>query len=146
VESILILVGVLSVMSVVALRQDLAEASNSGAMVEAARGLLAVHDQTRLLGPQFCVGIGKRNSPGLLDVEIQAAPAANGDVGPHRWSVGRSRGHWRAVGAWDKDAGLPIAMTAPETTWEASLSLWLLIKGFRPSPILTGQQVVMCDT
>jgi hypothetical protein len=58
VESILILVGFLSVMSVVALRQDLAEAGNSRAMVEAARGLLAVHDQTRLLGPQFCAGLG----------------------------------------------------------------------------------------
>src|ERR1039458_2695416 len=47
VESILILVGVLSLMSVVALRQDLAGAgSKSGALIDVGRSLLAVHDQT----------------------------------------------------------------------------------------------------
>src|SRR5215210_5296010 len=59
VESILILVGVLSLMSVVALRQDSAGAgSNSGALIDVGRSLLAVHDQTSLLGPQFCAGLG----------------------------------------------------------------------------------------
>jgi hypothetical protein len=46
------------------------------------------------------------------------------------------------LGAWDKDAGLPVAMTAPEAIWELSLGIWLFIKGFRPSPILTGPPVV----
>ena len=45
------------------------------------------------------------------------------------------------LGAWDKDAGLPVALTAPEAIWELSLSVWLLTKGFRPSPILTGTPV-----
>ena len=45
VESILILVGVVSLMSVVALRQDLADGANSsGALTDVAGGLLAVHD------------------------------------------------------------------------------------------------------
>jgi hypothetical protein len=42
------------------------------------------------------------------------------------------------VGAWSSHAGLPVAMTAPEALWEFSLSVWLLIGGFQPSPILTG--------
>jgi hypothetical protein len=42
------------------------------------------------------------------------------------------------LGAWDIHDGLPVALTAPEAVWEFSLSIWLLIKGFRPSPILTG--------
>src|SRR4051812_20004848 len=57
VESILILVGVLSLMSVVSLRQDLA-ASSRGALVDVGRSLLALHDETALLGPQFCAGLG----------------------------------------------------------------------------------------
>ena len=48
VESILILVGVVSLMSVVALRQDLADARNDSGALEVARGLLVVHDQTDL--------------------------------------------------------------------------------------------------
>ena len=59
VESILILVGVVSLMSIVALRQDFADAaSNSGALTAVAGGLLAVHDQIALLGPQLCAGLG----------------------------------------------------------------------------------------
>src|SRR5215210_1170842 len=59
VESILILVGVVSLMSIVALRQGLADATNNGrAAIDVAGGLLAVHDQTALLGPQFCAGLG----------------------------------------------------------------------------------------
>ena len=46
------------------------------------------------------------------------------------------------LGAWDMSAGLPVALTAPEAIWEFSLSVWLLAKGFRPSPILTGRPVI----
>ena len=53
VESILILVGVLSLMSVVALRQDLAGTGSNGALIDVGRSLLAVHDQTSLLGHSF---------------------------------------------------------------------------------------------
>jgi hypothetical protein len=45
-------------------------------------------------------------------------------------------------GAWDTTSGLAAALTAPEAIWEFSLSVWLLAKGFRPSPILTGPPVV----
>jgi hypothetical protein len=59
VESILILVGVLSLISVVALRQDLAATGGANdALVEVGRALVALHEQTRLLGPQFCAGLG----------------------------------------------------------------------------------------
>jgi Domain of unknown function (DUF4386) len=46
------------------------------------------------------------------------------------------------LGAWGIRSGLPVALTAPEAIWEFSLSVWLLAKGFRPSPILTGRPVV----
>ena len=39
-----------------------------------------------------------------------------------------------------------VALTAPEAIWEFSLSLWLLLRGFRPSPILTGPPVVPSKT
>jgi hypothetical protein len=59
VESILILVGVLSLMSIVGLRQDdFGTASTQGALIDDARSLLALHDQVALLGPQFCAGLG----------------------------------------------------------------------------------------
>jgi hypothetical protein len=42
------------------------------------------------------------------------------------------------LGAWEPTSEVPVLMTAPEAVWELSLSVWLLIRGFRPSPILTG--------
>ena len=41
------------------LRQDLTAAgSTSGALIDVARSLLALHDQTAVLGPQLCAGLG----------------------------------------------------------------------------------------
>ena len=45
------------------------------------------------------------------------------------------------LGAWGTTSGLPVALTAPEAIWEFSLSVWLLARGFRPSPILTGPAI-----
>jgi hypothetical protein len=47
------------------------------------------------------------------------------------------------LGAWGNPSGALIALTVLEVIWEFSLSVWLLIKGFRPSPILTGQPVAI---
>ena len=47
------------------------------------------------------------------------------------------------LGAWETTSGLPVALTAPEAIWELSLSVWLLTKGFRPSPVLTGTPVIL---
>jgi hypothetical protein len=41
--------------------------------------------------------------------------------------------------AWDNPSGALTALTVLEVTWEFSLSVWLPTRGFRPSPILTGQ-------
>jgi hypothetical protein len=143
VESILILVGVVSLMSVVALRQDLADAANnSGALIDVARGLLTVHDQTRLLGPQFCAGLGNGILLGYLMWRSRLLPRPMVMIGLIGGPLALLAGVGVLLGVWDKSAGLPVALTAPEAIWEFSLSVWLLVKGFRPSPILTGQPVV----
>lgn len=142
VESILILVGVLSLMSVVALRQDLAEANSSGALVDVGRSLLAVHDQTALLGPQFCAGLGNGILLGYLMWRSRLLPRPMVMIGLVGGPLALLAGVGVLLGAWDRSSGLPVALTAPEAIWEFSLSVWLLARGFRPSPILTGPPVV----
>jgi hypothetical protein len=140
VESILILVGVVSLMSVVALRQDVTGAASSGALVDVARGLLAVHDRTALLGPQFCAGLGNGILLGYLMWRSRLLPRPMvmfGLIGgPLAFLVGI------AVLFGDNPSGLPALLTAPEAIWEFSLSVWLLVKGFGPSPILTGPPAI----
>jgi Domain of unknown function (DUF4386) len=143
VESILILVGVVSLMAIVALRQDLADAANnSGALTDVASGLLAVHDQTALLGPQFCAGLGNGILLGYLMWRSRLLPRPMVMIGLIGGPLALLAGIGVLFGAWDTTSGLPVALTAPEAIWEFSLSVWLLVRGFRPSPILTGPPVV----
>jgi hypothetical protein len=140
VESIIILVGVVSLLSVVALRQDLAAADSSG-LVDVTRGLLAVHDQTALLGPQFCAGLGNGILLGYLMWRSRLLPRPMVMIGLVGGPLALVAGAGVVLGAWDSTSGLPVALTAPEALWELALSVWLLAKGFRPSPILTGAPV-----
>jgi len=147
VESILILVGVVSLMSIVALRQDLADAANNGgAAIDVAGGLLAVHDQTALLGPQFCAGLGNGILLGYLMWRSRPLPRPLVMIGLIGGPLALLAGIGVLWGAWDTTSGLPVALTAPEAIWEFSLSIWLLVRGFRPSPILTGPPVVPSKT
>jgi hypothetical protein len=143
VESILILVGVLSLMSIVALRQDLAEAeSTSGALVDVGRSLLAVRDQISLLGPQFCAGLGNGILLGYLMWRSRLVPRPLVMFGLIGGPLAVLGGVGVLFGAWDNPSGPLAALTALEVVWELSLSVWLLARGFRPSPILTGPPVI----
>jgi hypothetical protein len=58
VESIIILVGVISVLSVVTLREEFAGAgADAGSLTVAGQSLVALKDLTFLLGPGFCVAV-----------------------------------------------------------------------------------------
>jgi hypothetical protein len=39
-------------------------------------------------------------------------------------------------GAWEQTSATQFIFTIPEIAWEASLGIYLIVKGFRPSPIL----------
>jgi hypothetical protein len=141
VESILILVGVVSLMSIVGLRQDVANAANStGALVDVTHGLLAVHDKTALLGPQFCAGLGNGILLGYLMWRSRLLPRPMVMIGLIGGPLALLAGISVLLGA--DPSGLPVALTAPEAIWEFSLSVWLLARGFRPSPILTGPPAI----
>lgn len=138
VESILILIGVLSLMSVVALRQDATPGSVSPALIDDARSLLALRDQVALLGPQLCAGLGNGILLAYLMWRSRLMPRPLVSVGLIGGPLALLAGIGVLLGVWGMHAPLPVAMTAPEAIWELSLSIWLLAKGFRPSPILTG--------
>lgn len=39
-------------------------------------------------------------------------------------------------GAYDQSSGASFILTLPEAVWELSLGIYLIVKGFKPSPIL----------
>lgn len=142
VESVIIAMGIISVLSVVALRQDLAGTSSAdGGLLAVGRGLVAFHDQTFLLGPQFCSA-----STGILlgylmwrSGLVPRPMAMLGLIGGPLALIG---GVGVVLNAWDQPSPTLFALTGAEILWELSLCIWLPVKGFRPSPILTGSPVM----
>jgi hypothetical protein len=140
VESMLILVGVLSLMSIVALRHDATTGDTHSGLADAARGLLALHAQVSLLGPQFCAGLCNGILLGYLMWRSRLLPRPMVMFGLIGGPLALLAGAGVLLGAWGIHAGLPVAMTVPEMIWEFSLSVWLLVRGFRPSQVLTGER------
>src|SRR4028119_2104102 len=58
VESFFIAIGILSLLTVVTLRQEAAAGADAGSLVAVGQSLVALHDWTFLLGPGFVVGVG----------------------------------------------------------------------------------------
>jgi len=69
-ESAFIAVGLLSLLAIVTLRQDVG-AAGGDSLVIAGRSLVAIHDWTFLLGPGWVVGVGEWADPRLPDVPIR---------------------------------------------------------------------------
>jgi len=138
VESMLILVGVLSLTSILTLRQGRVDLTPSEALVNDAGSLLALHDQVSLLGPQLCAGLGNGILLGYLMWRTRLLPRPMVLIGLIGGPLALLAGVGVLLGLWDMHSPLPVAMTAPEATWEFALSVWLLVRGFRPSPVLTG--------
>jgi hypothetical protein len=138
-ESTIIVAGIVSVLSVVTLRQDLpGTGADAGTLTVAGRTLVAFHDWTFLLGPGFCAGIGNGLLLGYLMYTSGLVPRRMALLG----LVGGSLAFVAATGAlfdvYDRQSAPQFLLTLPEIVWEASLAIWLVVKGFKPSPILSA--------
>ena len=138
-ESTVIVVGLISVLSVVTLRQDIggAGAADSHSLVIAGRSLVAFHDWTFLLGPQFCAGPGTGVLLGYLMYTSGLVPPRMALLGLIGGPLAFIGGTLVLFGVFDPGSAPLFAFTALEIAWEASLGIYLIVRGFKPSPILT---------
>jgi Domain of unknown function (DUF4386) len=143
VESTIIIVGLISLMSVVTLRHDLAgTAVDPGSLKLVGRSLVAVHEWTFLLGPQFCAGFGNGLLLGYLMYKSQLVPprmALVGMIGGPLAFFGGVLALFDVFG--DPSTGLSL-LTIPEIVWEAFIALYWTFVGFRrSSPLLAGDAI-----
>ena len=139
IESTFIAIGLVSVLGVVSMQQQDATGAGAGAVGVA---LAAIKDWTFLLGPGFIVGIGERDTPRLSDVPVGPGAPADGDAGPDRRAPICASGILVLLGVIDEGGPIQGIATIPEFFWELSLGIWLTVRGFEPSPILTPDDVV----
>src|SRR3954454_6465611 len=74
VESAMIVAGLISLMSVVTLRDDVGRNADPASLNIAGHALVAFHDWTFLLGPQFCSGLGNGLLLGYLMYKSDLVP------------------------------------------------------------------------
>jgi len=135
-EAAIILIGVVSLLAVVTLRQDLAGApgADMASLVTAGRALVAVRDWTFLLGPGLMPGINALLLGWLLYRSglVPRVIPLMGLIGAPLLIASATATLFRGN---DPVTVLAAIATVPIFLWELSLGLWLVVKGFKPSPI-----------
>jgi hypothetical protein len=136
IEATIIGVGAISLLSILTLRDDLVGSigADGGSLEVVGRSLVAVHDWTFLVGPGFCVGVN-----GIL---LGWLMYRTGLMPPRLAMFGVIGGPLIFVSAiavlfdaYEQD-GLHALFSLPEGIFEAAFAIYLIVKGFRPSPIL----------
>lgn len=137
IESAIIVAGLISLMSVVTLRENFTGTSgDTASLIIAGQTLVALHGWTFLLGPQFCAGFGNGILLGYLMYKSALVPRPMALLGLIGGPLAFIGGVFVLFGAFDQPSGPLIALTAIEVVWEASLAIYLTVKGYRPSPLL----------
>jgi hypothetical protein len=139
VESTLIAVGIVSLLSVLTLRQDLAGAADTDkpSLLTVGRSLVAVHDWTMVLGPTLLAGLGNGLLLGYLMYRSGLVPRGMALLGLIGGPLVFASGIAVVLGVFDQVSAWTAIATIPEFAWELSLGVYLIAKGFRPSPLLT---------
>lgn len=137
VEAGLILVGVVSILSVVSLRQDVGGGHDAPeGLVAVAHALVDVRDWTFLFGPGVMPSF---NALFLATVLYRAGLVPQ--ILPILGLIGApllvTKSMLVAFTGMDDMAPAAFAFALPIAAWELGLGLWLTFKGFKPSPVLS---------
>ena len=134
IETGIIVIGIISLLAVVTLRQDAVAGADPASLVTTGQALVSIQNLSFLIGQGLLPGIN-----GLLlgflfyrsGLVPRILPAMGLIGGPLMISsvIGQIFGVNEQVSIWSGIALVPIFL------WEFSLGLWLVFKGFRPSAI-----------
>jgi hypothetical protein len=133
-EAVMIFTGVVSLLSLVTLRQDLggAAGANAAALVTTSASHVAVYSWTFLLSQSLMPGINA-----LLLGSVMYRSRLVPRIIPVVGLIGAPFLICTVIATLfgAMKLGSPELAAVPVAAWELSLGLWLTVKGFRPSPI-----------
>src|ERR1039457_1467611 len=138
IECTFILVGILSVLAVVTLRQH-AVSADAGSLVTVGKSLIAIKNWTFLLGPGFMDGIGTGLMLGWLMYRSGLVSRRVALLGVIGGPLLAASGIPVLMGVIQPQPAPQSIATVPEVLWEAFLGLWLTFKGFRPIAFGAGE-------
>ena len=136
-ESAFILVGLMSIISMVSVSDALAGATGAEATALAVQGnsLAATYDWAFLFGPGLVVGFGNGLILGYLMYRSGLVPRRMAMLGLIGGPMLILSFGLILFGVYENGSGPAFLLALPEIAWEASLGIYAAWKGFRPSPI-----------
>jgi hypothetical protein len=139
-EATIIIIGIMSLLSIVTLSQEFAKAvtPNASSFLTAGKLLVAVHDWTFLFGPNLALGPSTLMMSYFL-YKLRLVPrfiSVLGLVGGpliFTCAVLVMFGVFLQISVWGALLAIPVF------AYEMSLAVWLIVKGFNPSAIASGK-------
>jgi Domain of unknown function (DUF4386) len=135
VECTFIAVGILSLLTAVALRQEAAAGADAAWLLTAGKALVALHEWTRQLGPGFVVGVGNGLILGYLMYKSALGPRPMAVLGLVGGPLIIASGLGVLFGVIEAGGVVQGIATIPEFLWGISLGIWPIVRGFDPSAI-----------
>jgi hypothetical protein len=142
VECAFIAVGLLSLMAIVTLRQDIGGVAGASSLIPVGRSLVAIHDWTFVLGPGWVVGLGNGLILGYLMYRSGLVPRGMAMLGLVGGPLIIASGTAVLFDVIEPGSTGQVIASIPEFFWELSLGIYLIVKGFRPSPIIAMDTTV----
>ena len=136
VECGFIAVGILSLVTVVTLRQQAAGA-DAASLTLIGQALVAVHDWTGLLGPSFVGVLGTGLMLGYLMYRSCLVPRPMAWLGLIGGPLVCASSAAVLLGFVQQGSAPQMIAVIPEFFWELSLGIYLTVKGFRQSAIVS---------
>jgi hypothetical protein len=135
-EAAVILIGVVSLLAVVTLRQDVAGAAGTdqATLRTIGQALVAIRDWTFLLGPNLMAALNALLLGSLMyrsGLVPRIIPAMGLIGAPMLLAVTSTT----FFGVTELGSALFGIAVLPVAVWEFSVGTWMLVKGFKPSPL-----------
>jgi hypothetical protein len=132
VEAMFIAIGIISLLTFLFMRQQ----GTAGTDAALGHAFVAIYDRAFLIGPGFFAGVANGMVLGYLMYRSGLVPrgmAMLGLIGGPLVAASAIAVMFNVI-----DRGSPVqgVATIPEALWELSFGIYLIVKGFRPSPIL----------
>jgi hypothetical protein len=137
-ESVFIAVGLLAVLTIVTVRQqgEAAGEAGSAGLAPVGDALLALQEWTFQLGPGFVVGVGNGLILGYMMYRSGLVPRKMAMLGLVGGPLLCLSGTAVIFGIIEPGSAWQLLATVPEFFWELSLGIYLVVKGFKPAPML----------
>ncbi|MCD2196919.1 DUF4386 domain-containing protein [Actinomycetospora endophytica] len=135
-EAATIFVGVVSLFAIVTVRRASAGA-DPVALVAVGKSLVAIYDEAFLLGQGLIPGVNALLL-GTLLYRSRLVPRMIPMIGLIGAPFFLAAKVAAILGIVDQFSVLPAVTTVPIAVWELSLGVWLVARGFTPSPVVGG--------